>query len=78
MWRAGAARASSLAVIAGMSGEAWIPDTSSFAALGRRYGMTKVEAPCGCRGCLGARCETRVIPEDEPREARSVCPESIP
>ncbi len=29
--------------IAGTDGEAWIPDTSSFAALGRRSGMTKVE-----------------------------------
>ncbi len=28
--------------IAGTDGEAWIPDTSSFAALGRRSGMTKV------------------------------------
>jgi len=26
--------------IAGMDGEAWIPDTSSFAPLGRRSGMT--------------------------------------
>jgi hypothetical protein len=26
---------------AGMGGEAWIPGTSSFAALGRRSGMTK-------------------------------------
>ncbi len=29
--------------IAGTDGEAWIPDTASFAALGRRSGMTKEE-----------------------------------
>jgi hypothetical protein len=51
--------------IAGMDGEAWIPDTSSFAALGRRSGMTKagVRTPCESGGSLGAGGHTRVIPD---------------
>ncbi len=44
--RSGAGGGAGLVVdrIAGMGGEAWIPDTSSFAALGRRSGMTKAGA----------------------------------
>jgi len=40
----------------GMEGEAWIPDTAAFAALGRRSGMTKAVEPClAGKACDGLR-----------------------
>ncbi len=55
--------------IAVRGGEAWIPDTPSFAPLGRRSGMTKVgaERRATAKAVPVPAALSRVIPEDEAR-----------